>query len=143
VNTLTCHSFLPMARNMAVLASLLAFQGATVTFSTWVLTLLARYVSGQRGGAHTQNAALLATCVRLILLLSFLKGCFVSLQGMWQAREAVPPTLNAASKRLYMAVTLKGLKAMYWAGCALTDLFDALTFFPTRMAHRMYEARYS
>jgi hypothetical protein len=62
---------------------------------------------------------------------------------MWKAKEAVPPTLNTASKRLFMVVTLEGLKAMYWAGCALNDLFDALTFFPTKIAHRMYEARYS
>ena len=62
---------------------------------------------------------------------------------MWQAREAVPPTLDATSKRLYMAVTLKALKAMYWAGCALGDLFDALTFFPTKSAHHMYESRYA
>ena len=63
-------------------------------------------------------------------------------QGMWKSNDNVPPTLNTLPRRLWMSVSLRGMRSLYWASCVGQDMFDAVMFVPISMAHRMFEARY-
>ena len=68
---------------------------------------------------------------------------FANLQGLWKHTEAIPESLNSMGSRLYMKLTLDVLRALFQVNCAAQELFDAVTYLPTKMAHTMYEARYT
>ena len=70
-------------------------------------------------------------------------NCVPCVQGLWKHEEAIPKSLYSVGSRLYMKLTLDALRALFYINCAAQELFDALTYLPTKMAHTMYEARYT
>ena len=92
------------------------------------------------------SVVLIFVCFFLIMLCLLTKQLSSDLlgfvQGMWKSNDNVPPTLNTLPRRLWMAVSLRGMRSLYWASCVVQDLFDAVMFVPISMAHRMFEARY-
>ena len=89
--------------------------------------------------SHFHASFLIVHCLLAKQLSNDLLG-FV--QGMWKSNDNVPPTLNTLPRRLWMSVSLRGMRSVYWASCVVQDLFDAVMFVPISMAHRMFEARY-
>lgn len=65
------------------------------------------------------------------------------LQGLWKSGADLPPTLKGMSNRIYMKATLDSLRVLFYISCIMQEIFDTVTFIPTRMAHAMYEARYT
>lgn len=74
---------------------------------------------------------------------SFVLLVAMALQGLWKAKEDIPATLNSFRSRFYMKLTLDALVALFYIDCIAQELFDTITFLPTKMAHAMYEARYA
>ena len=65
------------------------------------------------------------------------------MQGLWKSEEGIPARLSSMGNRIYMKATLDVLKMLFFTSCLVHELFDAATFIPTKLAHAMYEARYT